>query len=108
MLAEIRGERFADEGFGRTGWRAVVVGEVEVGEAEIEGAPQHPPGFVGVGAGAEIMPAAEGDGGKFQAAATAAPVLHGVITAHAENLPQRDRGVERIGLAHKLPARGRR
>ncbi len=60
--------------------RAVVVGEVEVGDAEVESPAQHRLSILeGVDA-AEIVPEAERNGGEKQSAAATAAVLHGVVT----------------------------
>ena len=59
MRLKIFGQDFADKFLSAAGRRAVIVGEVKVGDAEVESPMQHLPGFCGVGLAAEIMPAAE-------------------------------------------------
>ena len=64
IRAEIVVEDASEVFFRRTGRRPVVVRQIEVGDAEIEGAAQHGAAvFEGVHA-AEVVPETEGDGGK--------------------------------------------
>jgi hypothetical protein len=70
--------------------RSVVVGQVEMRDAEVEGGQQHPPAmlmevaFVGDGLGIrtriiEVMPAADADRGQEQASTTAAVEEHRIV-----------------------------
>src|SRR5208283_1743600 len=69
------------EGFFRRSIRwAVVVGEIEMGDAEIEGAAQHGAGIFKVIDAAEVVPQSERDGGKLDAAASRAAILDGIVT----------------------------
>jgi len=79
IAGEILLEDFAESGLGRAGRRAVVVGEVEMGDAEIEGGAADIT-HVGARAGlAEILPEAERERRELQAAAAAAVVAHRVV-----------------------------
>ena len=81
MGGEVEAEEFAEVLLGGAGWRSVVVGEVEVGDAEIEGAADDgAAGFEGVDA-AEVVPEAEGDERKFYAALSATAVKGGAGVA---------------------------
>ena len=59
MVREILAEDAADVALGRAARRAVVVGEVKVADAKVEGSMQHLPGLVLVITVAEVVPAAE-------------------------------------------------
>jgi len=65
VRGEIRAEHAAKILFRGVGGRAVVVGEIEVGDAEVEGTQnERATFFVDVDA-AEVVPEAEGDRGSF-------------------------------------------
>src|SRR5262249_57907001 len=69
----------AEVGLGRPVRRAVVVGEVEMGHAEVERpAEDRPLGLQG-GLVAEVLPQPEGDLGQLQAAAPAPAVVPDVV-----------------------------
>ena len=81
VRAEVAAHVFAKVGLGAAvGW-AVVVGQVEMGDAQVKGRCQHG-ALGGHGRGvAKVVPQAQGDGGQFQAAAAGAAVLHFVVVA---------------------------
>src|SRR5262245_7383973 len=60
--------------------RAIVIGEIKVGNAEVEGPPQHSAAILKDIHPAEVMPQAHRDCGELDAASAAAPVGHGVVT----------------------------
>ncbi len=81
VRGEIEAEEFPEIFLGGTGRRAVVVGEIEMGDAEIEGAPDD-----GAAGGehidvAEIVPEPEGDEREFDATAAAAAVQGRAVVA---------------------------
>src|SRR5690606_28753789 len=83
---------------GGAGRRAVVVGEVEVGDAEVEGAAQD--GALGLGrtVGAEVVPQAERERRQLQTAASGAPVGQVRVTVGVRGVQRGSRGVgTRIG-----------
>src|SRR5689334_7655923 len=83
MRSEIRAQ-YASEGLlGRSRRRTVVVGEIEVRYAEIEGAPADGPGIVEDRILAEIVPEAQRQQGKIEAASAAAAIMHAVITVRS-------------------------
>ena len=79
----VGGEIFAQqptEGLlGRAGRGAVVIGQVEVGDAVIEGGAGNGAAVLEQVQAAEVVPPAERDGGQFQPAAAAAVVLHSIV-----------------------------
>src|SRR3954452_11923878 len=79
--AEVLGHPAAEILFRRTVGRSVVVGEIEVGDAEIEGAPEHRAAGLEIVDAAEIVPQAERHGGKVEPAPSAAPVGHAAVIA---------------------------
>ncbi|MCY1383445.1 hypothetical protein D9M69_715710 [compost metagenome] len=70
---------FAEVGFRAAGRRAVVVGEVEVSNAQIKRGVQQGALGVQVRAVAEVVPQAQRDRGQSQAAVSAGPVGHAVV-----------------------------
>ena len=63
----------------RSGRGTVVVGQVEVRDAQVEGAMNHGPGvFKGVDA-AKVVPEPQRDRGQLEAALSAAVIGHGVV-----------------------------
>jgi hypothetical protein len=79
----------AEVGFGRAVRRAVVVGQVKVVDAEVEGAAEDGALFIEALVVAEVVPKAQGDGGKFQAAASDAAVGHGFIAVGCSRISHR-------------------
>jgi hypothetical protein len=73
-------ENLAKGFFGGSVGRAIVVGEIEVSDAEVEGAAEHGASVFEIIVATEVVPEAERDGGKLDAAASAAAILHGVVT----------------------------
>src|ERR1039458_10160715 len=64
----------------RTGRRSIIVGQVEMRDAQIERAAHHRPAvFKDVNA-TKVMPKPERNGGKLETAATAAVVAHALVT----------------------------
>lgn len=63
-----------------SGWRTVVVGEIEMGDAEIKRSPHHFPRERPVIHVSEIMPKAKGDFGELQSAPSRAGVGHVIVT----------------------------
>lgn len=61
---------------GRAGDGAVVVGEVEVADAVVEGVEYHTLGLGEVVNGAEVVPKAEGQDGEEDAGAAGTPSIH--------------------------------
>jgi hypothetical protein len=80
MSREIAMEDAPEILLGRAGRRAVIVRQVEVGDAEVERAPQHGPAILEGVHAAEIVPKTERNGREQQSAAAAPPVLHVVVT----------------------------
>ena len=101
QLVSVRGQitvqNLAGVGLGRPVGRPVVVGQIEMGDPEVEGPGQHGPDLVRGSGVAEILPQAERDHRKFETAATASAVGHPVIAVcgcavgHGQNL---------TGIAH--------
>src|SRR5690606_23521211 len=78
---EVVAEELAEGFFGGAGGRAVVVGEVEVGDAEVEGAAHDgAAGLVGVNA-AKVVPEAEREQREVEAGASAAAEVGGGVVA---------------------------
>src|SRR5438067_367514 len=77
---QVAGEDRPEVLLSRAGGWAVVVGEGEVGDAEVEGAPNDRALRLDDVNAAEVVPEAERDGGKAQAAAAGAAVAHLLIT----------------------------
>ncbi len=78
--AKVFAERDAEVLFGGTVGRAVVVGEVEVGDAAVEGAANHGAAGLKDIRAAKVLPQAEGDGGQHEAG-VAATAEDGVVIA---------------------------
>jgi hypothetical protein len=94
-VAKILGHDAAEVDLGRPVGRAVVVGQVKVGDAEVEGAaqdgardPQRP-------VVTEVLPQAQRDRGQLQAAATAAAVLDVLVAVRVRRV---DRGRAGFGV----------
>ena len=81
VAGEIADQDAADVFLGGAGRRAVVVGEIEMGDAAVEGAVHDAAGLLEVIHGAEVVPEAEGNGGQQQAGIAAAPVGHAAVVA---------------------------
>ena len=77
--AEIAPQHLAEEFLGRPRRRPVVVGEVEVGDAEIERGAAHRARRLRHRVVAEVVPQAERDRGQFQPAAPTAAIDHAVV-----------------------------
>ena len=114
QLIAVGGEILAEEAaeilFGGTVGRAVIVGEVEVGDAEREGAAEHGAGVIEAVDATEVVPEAEGNGGQEETARAAAAIGHGVVAGgggsehvralrtfmvHGRGEQERDQGVAR-------------
>ena len=95
VAGEVLAEDAAEVGLGRPVGRAVVVGQVEVGDAEVERAPQD----VALGLErlvvAEVVPQAERDRREVEAAAADAAVGHAPVAAGGGNV-----GLEDVHAAH--------
>jgi hypothetical protein len=79
MRAEVLLEDAAEIGFGGAGRRPVVVGEIEVGDAEIESA-QDDVAADGLRRDvAEVLPEAERDAGQHDSAPAAAAINHSFV-----------------------------
>ena len=76
---EVLAEDAAEVGLGGAGRRAVVVGEVDVGDAEVEGAADDRPLRLERGVVAEVVPQAERDRGELEPGAAGAAVGHRVV-----------------------------
>jgi hypothetical protein len=84
-LIAVGGEVLAEDApevdLGRPVGRAVVVGQVEVGDAQVERAAEH----VALGLErlvvAEVVPQAQGDGGQVEPAGTDAAIGHAPVAA---------------------------
>ena len=94
---EVGLQGLAEGGLGGAGRRAVVVGQVEVGDAEVEGAAQD--GALGLDGpvGAEVVPQAERERGELQAAASGAPVGHVRVAVGVCGVQRDSRGVGAVG-----------
>jgi hypothetical protein len=75
---------------GGAGRRAVVVGEIEVREAEVEGPEKERAGVGLIVVGAEVVPEPEGEGGELEAAAAAVAVERGIVVAGGGGLVRHD------------------
>src|SRR5699024_3589840 len=76
---QVRRQQAAHGLFGGALVRAVVVGQVEVGDAAVERAPHDGALRVEGAVGAEVVPQAYGHGGQLQAGGAAAAVRHRVV-----------------------------
>jgi hypothetical protein len=81
---------FAEVLLGRAVGRAVVVGQVEVGDAQVEGAAQDGAAGLEYVLAAEVLPQAQRDRRQVQAAAAGPAIGHGVIAG----------GIGDVGLLH--------
>ncbi len=79
MRGEIRAQQLAHVALGGTGFRPVVVGQVEVGDAVVERGPGQLAHGLERRVVAEVVPAAQRDGRQLQAAVATAVVGHRVI-----------------------------
>ena len=113
---EVLGEHAAEVLLGRAVRRAVVVGEVEVRDAEVERAAQDRALALERLVVAEVVPQAERDGGELEAAAPAAAVGHRVVAVRRRrrrSCPHPTKGASfdagRLRVAYATPTRpGRR
>ena len=78
--AKVRAQDATEVRLGAAVRRSVVVGQVEVGDAEVEGAAQDGALSVDRAAIAEVLPQPERDGGEQKPAASAAAVAHRCVT----------------------------
>src|SRR5258708_16515318 len=76
MPGELRAQDAAEVRLGRTVWRAVVVSQVEVGHAHLEGATDDGAVFVRRLVAAEVLPESNGERREQQTALPAAAVDH--------------------------------
>ncbi len=109
MGAQIGREHAAEGLLRRARGRAVVVGQVEMGDAEIERAADHRPGRVERAVVAEIVPEAQGQGGQLEAAAAASVVGH-CLVAVGGGLPGHARallGAAVLAAGRKVTSRRR-
>jgi hypothetical protein len=96
----------AEVGLGGAVRRAVVVGQVKVVDAEVEGAAQDGALLIEALVVAEVVPQAKGDGRKFESAASDAAVGHGFIAvvrcriSHTCNPASCDAGYNPIGRCY--------
>ena len=79
MRGEIRAQQLTHVALGGTGFRPVVVGQVEVGDAVVERGPGQLAHGLERRVVAEVVPAAQRDGRQLQAAVATAVVGHRVI-----------------------------
>ena len=87
---QVLGEHPPEVGLGAAGGRAVVVRQVDVGDAQVEGPPQDRPLAVQGAVVAEVVPQAEGDRGQVEAAAPAAAVGHGLVALRCGDIGHGD------------------
>ncbi|MNL26599.1 hypothetical protein D3C87_1481310 [compost metagenome] len=80
VASKIRLQDFAEGSFGAAGWWAVIIGQIEVGNTEVEGAAAN--GLFGLVrcVVAEIVPQPERDRRQLQASLSAMIVFHGCIS----------------------------
>ena len=81
MRRQVRAQDAAKGFLGGAGRRPVVVGEVEVRDAQIKGAQDQGPAVGGTVGRAEIVPEAEGKQRQLEAAASAGAVQRGIGVA---------------------------
>ena len=112
---EVAAEDVAHVRLGRSVGRSVVVGQVEVRHAQVEGPAQDPAAVLARPVVAEVLPQPEGDGGEARAAAPATPVPHGRVPVtrrfvdHHDHLRSRRRpGRHRAAVAPRWTATRRR
>ena len=79
MVAEIGGEDLAEGALGRARRRAIIVGKVEMDDAEVEGPPAHGTRILQRPVFAEIVPQAKGERRKLEPAPAGAAIEHGVV-----------------------------
>jgi hypothetical protein len=79
MRGKIGGEDLPEVFFGRARWRTVVVSEIEVGDATVEGTENHGASFGLVIDVAKVMPEAKGDFREMNARVAAASVRYHVL-----------------------------
>ena len=84
VLAQRLVEDPAEHRLGAAGGRAVVVGQVEVGDAVVDGCLHARAAAVRIGGFAEIVPDTQGDFRQKQAAAAATAVIHRFIARLGE------------------------
>src|SRR6185295_5336112 len=77
---QVLAQHTAEVLFGRAGRRPIVVGQVEVGDAQIEGAAQQGAAVLKDIHAAKVVPQSQRDGWELQTAATGAVVVHGRVT----------------------------
>ena len=87
---EIRAQHLAEERLGRAGRRAVIVGEIEMGDAHVEGGEAHLPRPLDRIGMTEVLPEPQGYRGQEQSAATGSAVLHGVVALGGGLVTHRD------------------
>ncbi|MNZ68634.1 hypothetical protein D3C78_869040 [compost metagenome] len=80
ITSEIRLQDFTEGGFGAAGRRAVIIGEIEMGDAEIEGAAADGLFRLVRCVVAEIVPEAERNRRQFQAGLAAMIIFHGRVS----------------------------
>ena len=76
---EIAGHDLTEQLFGGAGRGAVIIGEIEMGDARIKGVTEDFHGRGVVAGATEILPQAQADHRQLQARAARVAVLHGVI-----------------------------
>jgi hypothetical protein len=86
MRGEILAQHPAEVFLRGAGRRAVVVGQIEVCDAEIEGAENKCAAVVVEVGVAEIVPEAEGEAGQLKTAASCATIKGGVVVASGRGL----------------------
>ena len=72
--------------FGAARGRSVVVGQVEVGDAVVEGVATEPTAVVEAHCGAKVRPQPETDAGQHHATAAAAGIGHAALVATGRRL----------------------
>ncbi|CAK7283187.1 hypothetical protein SGPA1_21162 [Streptomyces misionensis JCM 4497] len=108
VRGQVGGEGGAERGLGGAGRRAVVVGQVEMGDAQVERPAQDGPLGLHRTVGAEVVPQAERQRGELQPAAPGAPVGHLGVTVGGCGVQRDSRGWALIYGPQDSPDGGQR
>src|SRR5664280_2573473 len=79
VAAQVRREDSTEVLLGRTVRRAIVVRQVEMGDAQVEGSLDNGPLAVDRPVVSEVLPQSDRDRGQLEPAPPGSPVLHGVV-----------------------------
>src|SRR5262245_59636008 len=83
MAGEVRAQYVSKGLLGRSRRRTIVIGEIEVRDAQVEGAPADGPGIVKDRILGEVVPETQRQEGEIEAAPAAAAIMHAVIAVRS-------------------------